>query len=56
MKDYERMKSVVSYDGNVAKERLCELANKLEEMGFHRKAQSCMKLVYEIEAWQHRKP
>lgn len=39
---------------NEAKDRLAELAEKLEEAGFFRKAKSCMTLVYEIEEWQNR--
>lgn len=39
---------------NQAKDRLAEIAERLEEAGFMRKARSAMNLVYEIEAWQNR--
>jgi hypothetical protein len=42
-------------DANQAKDRLARLAEKLEEAGYHRKAKSCMGLVYAIEEWQNRK-
>ena len=41
-------------DANQAKDRLAEIADKLREAGFNRKANSCMTLVYQIEAWQNR--
>lgn len=42
-------------EANQAKDRLARLAEKLEENGYHRKAKSCMTLVYQIEEWQNRK-
>lgn len=39
---------------NQAKDRMAMIAQELEEAGFHRKAQSAMTIVYQIEAWQHR--
>ena len=39
---------------NEAKDRLADIAERLEEAGFIRKAKSCMNLVYLIEAWQNR--
>lgn len=41
-------------DANQAKDRLADIAQRLEEAGYHRKAQSAMTLVYQIEAWQNR--
>lgn len=40
-------------EANEAKERLARIADKLDEMGKHQKAKSCMTLVYKIEAWQN---
>ena len=48
------MKKILA-DVNAAKERLAQVAEKLEEAGFIRKAKSCMSLVYQIEEWQNRK-
>lgn len=42
-------------EANQAKDRLARLAEKLEEAGYHRKAKSCMSLVYQIETWQNRR-
>lgn len=39
---------------NQAKDRLAEIADRLEEAGYIRKARSCMTLVYLIEEWQNR--
>lgn len=41
-------------EANDAKDRLTRIADKLEEAGYHRKAKSCMTLVYAIETWQRR--
>lgn len=41
-------------DANIAKDRLGEIARKLEEAGYIRKAKSAMSLVYKIEEWQNR--
>ena len=41
-------------EANQAKDRLSQLAEKLEVAGYHRKAKSCMTLVYKIEEWQNR--
>lgn len=41
-------------EANQAKHRLDEIAQKLEEAGYHRKAKSCMTIVYRIEEWQNR--
>lgn len=49
--EYER----ILLEANEAKDRLARIAEKLEELGKHRKAQSCMTLVYNIETWQNRK-
>ena len=40
---------------NQAKDRLAEIAERLEAAGYTRKAKSCMNLVYMIEEWQNRK-
>lgn len=48
--EFERCMS----DANNAKDRLAEIAERLEEAGYTRKARSCMNLVYAIEAWQNR--
>lgn len=42
-------------EANEAKDRLARLSDKLEEAGYHRKAKSCMSLVWAIETWQNRK-
>jgi len=52
-KNYEEKRRILE-EANQAKDRLADIAYKLEEAGFHRKAQSAMRLVYEIEAWQNR--
>ena len=41
-------------EANAAKDRLANIAEKLQAAGFSRKAKSCMTLVYQIEAWQNR--
>ena len=41
-------------DANEAKRRLAEIAARLEEAGYTRKAKSAMTLVYLIEEWQNR--
>ena len=43
-------------DVNTAKEHLMDIAQKLEEAGFQRKAKSLMTIVYNIEKWQYTKP
>lgn len=40
-------------EANEAKDRLASIAEKLFELGFERKAKSCMTLVYKIESWQN---
>lgn len=52
-KDYEELYRILN-DANSAKDRLAQLADKLMEKGYYRKAQSCMTLVYKIEEWQNR--
>lgn len=52
-KDREEFKRCIS-DANEAKDRLADIAERLEEAGFIRKAKSAMKLVYLIEEWQNR--
>ena len=49
--EYERVIS----EANKAKDVLYEIAQKLEGLGYMRKAQSCMTLVYTIETWQNRR-
>ena len=39
---------------NEAKDRLADIAERLEEAGYTRKAKSAMTLVYLIEEWQNR--
>ena len=41
-------------EANEAKDRLQQVAQKLDEIGKHRKAKSCMTLIYMIEEWQNR--
>ena len=53
MKDYEQLSRLLN-EANEAKNRLANLAYKLEEAGYNRKAKSCMTLVYQIEEWQNR--
>ena len=38
---------------NEAKDRLYQVAQKLDEIGKHHKAKSCMTLIYMIEEWQN---
>lgn len=52
-KDYDEMYRLLN-EANEAKDRLARLADKLESKGYHRKARSCMALVYKIEEWQNR--
>ena len=49
--EYERAIS----EANKAKDVLYEIAQKLESLGYIRKSQSCMALVYTIETWQRRR-
>lgn len=42
-------------EANKAKDVLYEVAQKLESLGYIRKSQSCMTLVYTIEKWQNRR-
>ena len=41
-------------EADAAKNRLVQVAEKLNEAGYGRKAESCMTLVYRIEEWQSR--
>lgn len=50
--DSEQLFKILS-EANQAKERLAQIADELEELGYTRKARSCMTLVYKIEAWQN---
>lgn len=54
MKRNEEEKRRALSEANEAKNRLAQIANKLEELGYARKAKSCMTLVYQIEEWQNR--
>jgi hypothetical protein len=56
MNEREREFERVLNEANEAKDRLARVAEKLEEMGYVRKARSAMRLVCEIEAWQNRRP
>lgn len=49
--EYNRVLS----EANKAKDVLYEVAQKLESLGYIRKSQSCMTLVYTIETWQNRR-
>lgn len=49
--EYERVLS----EANKAKDVLYEVAQKLESLGYIRKSQSCMTLLYTIETWQNRR-
>lgn len=48
--EYERVLTTA----NEAKDRLNEIAYKLEELGKKGKAKSCRTLIYKIEEWQNR--
>ena len=39
---------------NEAKDRIADIAERLERAGYTRKAKSAMNLVYAIETWQNR--
>ena len=54
MTNTEKLKKLLM-EANEAKERLARIAEKLEEAGFKRKANSCMTLVYRIEDWQNKR-
>lgn len=41
-------------EANVAKGRLGDIANRLDELGAVRESKSLMTLIYKIEAWQHK--
>lgn len=49
-REYER----VMNEANEAKDRLASIAEKLEAMGYRRKAKSAWTLVGRIEEWQNR--
>lgn len=53
-KDIEKFERLLMEANNV-KDRLYKIACELEELGYHRKAKSCMTLIYNIEEWQNRK-
>ena len=53
-KDYEEFDRCMEM-ANEAKDRLADIAERLENAGFERKAKSCMNLIFAIEAWQNRK-
>ena len=53
-KDKEEFKRCMEM-ANEAKDRLADIAERLEVAGYIRKAKSCMNLVYAIEYWQNRK-
>lgn len=57
MNDNERREEYdrVISEANKAKDVLYEVAQKLESLGYIRKSQSCMTLVYTIETWQNRR-
>ena len=46
-RDAEKLRDML-YMANKAKDRLADLAEKLEAAGYERKARSCMTLVYQI--------
>ena len=50
----EAMKKI-QYDVNVAKSRLIEVVDKLEEDGAIRKASSLRTIIGKLENWQHTK-
>ena len=49
----EREKRRALTDANQAKDRLYEIAQRLESLGYKRKAASCMTIIYNIEKWQN---
>ena len=55
MKKNEEEKNRCIMEANTTKDRLANIAAKLEELGYIRKSKSCMRLVYDIEEWQRRK-
>jgi len=50
LKEIMRLKS----EANTAKNRLGDIAGRLEELGAVRESKSLMTLIYKIEAWQHK--
>lgn len=54
MKTKEAEKERIIMEANQAKERLAQVAEKLDSLGYSRKAKSCMTIVYRIEEWQNR--
>lgn len=53
-KDYKEREHIKNYDGGVVKDRLIEMASKLEEMGFKRDARTLFRIVGDLEIWQHK--
>ena len=54
MNTKEAEKERIIMEANQAKERLAQVAEKLDSLGYSRKAKSCMTIVYRIEEWQNR--
>ena len=53
MKNEQEYKRIIN-EANEAKDRLYQVANELEQLGYIRKAKSCMTLIYKIEEWQNK--
>ena len=53
MKDEQEYRRIIN-EANEAKDRLYQVANELEQLGYIRKAKSCMILIYKIEEWQNK--
>lgn len=53
MKDTERLDRILS-EANKAKEILRQVAQKLDNEGYSRKARTCITLLYKIEEWQNK--
>lgn len=49
----EREKARAIGEANEAKNRLYQIAQRLESLGYKRKAASCMTIIYNIEKWQN---
>lgn len=55
MKDREEFDRCMDM-ANAAKDRIAEIAERLENAGYTRKAKSAMTLVFKIEEWQNTNP
>ncbi len=53
MKDYDEIRRLKT-SANTAKERLIDIASRLEESGGIREAESLKTIIWKLEAWQNK--